>query len=437
MLKRIRVKGYKSLHDVEVRLPRLVVLFGPNMAGKSNFLDALHLVSKLGTSRTLMEAFNPPYRGLPLESFTLGPEGVRGLLEQERLSFSIEVDLCLSDRVVALIHRQMGSAGHTSNGAGTDKAEKEAWAVRERDLRYRIEIEMIPKSGLLQIADEYLTALNPDGVADPRQTPFIERKGQRFVLRTEQPQGTPVYFDRLPERSILSMPHPPQHCPHTVATRCELERWSLFHLEPWECMRSANPVRETHHIGFAGEQLAAYLNTLKTLKPRQFAGIEKALHVFMPDIDGIEVEVNDIGRVELSLREVGTTIPARVISEGTLRILGLLALSGGEDPHALVGIEEPEAGIQPRSLELIAEFLKTREYLRQTQYIVTTHSPVLPGLLDDDFLFVVRRLQGQTHIDPFTAWGPLSYEGENQEMFADERDRLPFTERILRGDFDA
>ena len=40
MLTRIRIKGYKSFHDVEVRLSPLAVMFGPNAAGKSNLLDA-------------------------------------------------------------------------------------------------------------------------------------------------------------------------------------------------------------------------------------------------------------------------------------------------------------------------------------------------------------------------------------------------------------
>jgi len=44
MLKRIHIKGYKSLVDVEVKLPPLAVLFGPNAAGKSNFLPPRYLV---------------------------------------------------------------------------------------------------------------------------------------------------------------------------------------------------------------------------------------------------------------------------------------------------------------------------------------------------------------------------------------------------------
>ena len=107
MLKRIHIQGYKSLEDVEVSLCPLVVLFGPNAAGKSNLLDALQLLSKLGTSRTLKEAFDPPYRGKPLESFTIGSKGIKGLLEQDRLSFSIEADLSLSDAVVDAVNRQI------------------------------------------------------------------------------------------------------------------------------------------------------------------------------------------------------------------------------------------------------------------------------------------------------------------------------------------
>ena len=61
------------------------MLLGPNAAGKSNFLDALQLFAKLATSRTLKEAFEPPYRGKPLESFTFGKDGMKGLLAQERL----------------------------------------------------------------------------------------------------------------------------------------------------------------------------------------------------------------------------------------------------------------------------------------------------------------------------------------------------------------
>ena len=436
MLKRVRIRGYKSLEDVAVFLPQLVVLFGPNAAGKSNLLDALQLLSKLGTSRTLKEAFEPPYRGKPLESFTIGPKGIKGLVEQERLWFSIEADLSLSDAVVASVNRQIQEMRRPNGEAGIRQRNKLPARVRERDLRYRIEVEMLPRSGILRVADEYLSALNSEGKPTRSRKPFLERQNERIHLRHEG-QAHPTYFDRYLDHSILSMPHYPPHYPHLAAARRELESWLFFYFEPRERMRAANPVKEVRHIGLMGEELASFLNTLKATDPKQFKGVERALHMLMPNIDGIEVEVSDLGEVELRLRERGVAMPARVLSEGTLRMLGLLALTGADDAPALVGLEEPENGVHPRRIQLIAELLKTQETLKRTQYIVTTHSPILPDLLADDSLFAVRRLDGRTHIDSFPTWGPLWRREDIGEALSDEKEGLAVSARILRGDFDA
>src|SRR5262249_14036820 len=100
MLTRIKIVGYKSLVDVQVQLSPLVVLFGPNAAGKSNFLDALQLLSRAATSRTLKEAFDPPYRGKPLESFSFGGDGIPELIARESASFAFEADIRLSPNVI-------------------------------------------------------------------------------------------------------------------------------------------------------------------------------------------------------------------------------------------------------------------------------------------------------------------------------------------------
>ena len=433
MLKRIHIQGYKSLEDVEVSLSQLVVLVGPNASGKSNLLDALQLLSKLGTSRTVKEAFDPPYRGKPLESFTIGQKGIKGLLEQERLSFSIEADLNLSDAVVETVNRQILEMRRPHGEVESKEKSKSPARVRERDLRYRIEVEMLPRSGVLRVADEYLAALNSKGEPTGKRKPFLERQGKRIHLRHEG-QAHPTYYDRYLDHSILSMPHYPPHYPHLAAARRELESWLFFYFEPRERMRAANPVKEVRHIGLMGEELAAFLNTMKATHERRFREVEKALHALMPDIDvdGIEVEVSDLGEVELRLKEGGVAIPARVLSEGTLRMLGLLVLTGVDD-RSLIGFEEPENGVHPRRIPLIAEFLKTQKTLNRTQHIITTHSPILTDLLADDSLFAVRRLNGQTHIDPFSTWGP----DDISHVLSDEDDELPVSARIMRGDFDA
>jgi predicted ATPase len=437
MLKRIHIRGYKSLADVEVQLSPLSLLFGPNASGKSNFLDALQLLSKLTTTRVLKDAFEPPYRGKPLESFRFGAGGIKGLLAEERLSFSMEADFELSDAVVDAVNREIRDMRRPSRGNGEEDPTKGPAQVRERNLRYRIEVEMLPRSGLLRVADEYLAALTARGDPTGRRTPFIERKDDKLHLRLEG-QAHPTYYDLFLDHTLLSMPHYPPHYPHLVAARREFENWFFFYFEPRERMRAANPVKEVRHIGLMGEELAAFLNTLRALEPKQFAAVEKALHTVMPNIDGIEVEVSDLGEVELRLKERGVAVPARVLSEGTLRLLGLLALAGAKQAPALVGFEEPENGIHPRRIQLIAELLKTRARLGQTQYIVTTHSPVLPDLMPDESLFVVRITDGETQIDQFSTWGPLGRRPDKvAAALEDAYEGLPVSERILRGDFDA
>jgi predicted ATPase len=442
MLTRIKISGYKSLQDVEVELSELSVLFGPNAAGKSNFLDALQLLSKLATSRTLKEAFEPPYRGKPLESFTFTEKGIKGLLEQERASFCIEADVQLSPAVVDAVNRQireMKRSPSAEPGSSEAESAKKLPTVRERHLRYRIEVEILPKSGILRVVDEYLAALNEKGEPTGKRKPFLSREKDRLHLRLEG-QAHPTCYERYLDHSLLSLPHYPPHYPHMVAMRKELESWLFFYFEPRERMRAANPVKEVRHIGLMGEELAAFLNTLKALDSPQFKAVEKALRMIMPNIEGIDVDVSDLGEVELRLREFGVPVPARVLSEGTLRILGLLALAGADEPPALIGFEEPENGIHPRRIRLIAELLKTRATSGETQYIVTTHSPLLPDLIPDESLFVCKKTLGETRIESFKSWeGPIFNDSRKEDIdrSLEDKDELLISERILRGDFDA
>ena len=200
---------------------------------------------------------------------------------------------------------------------------------------------MLPQSGILRVVDEYLAALNKNGEPTGKREPFLSWKKNKLHLRLEG-QAHPTCLDLFLDHSILSLPHYPPYYPHLVAARQELGSWLFFYFEPRERMRAANPVKEVRHIGLMEEELPAYLNTLKALEPRQFNAVEKALKALLPQVNGIDVGVSDLGEVELRLKEGDLLVPARVLSEGTLRILGMLALTGAKEPPSLVGFEEPE-----------------------------------------------------------------------------------------------
>jgi predicted ATPase len=438
MISRIHIQRYKSLLDVGVTLKPLSVLFGPNAAGKSNFIDALQLLSRIAGSRSLKEAFEPPYRGKPMESFSFGERGLEGLMEEDSLSFTLEVDVDLSPAVIATVDKEIQETrkGQTVDGNGGSPKPQKTSYIHHKQLRYRIQIGITPKSGVLHVSDEYLAPLDKNGKPKAKPQPFIEKVHNKLHLRMEG-QAHPTFFETRLDHAIISRPHYPAHYPHLTALSRELQSWYFYYFEPRERMRATTSVKEVRHIGLMGEELAAFLNTLKNRDPRQFEDVEKAMHSLVPSVTGIRTDVNKFGEVELSLDEGKISMPARVISEGTLRVLGLLALSGVQEPPAVIGFEEPENGVHPRRIRDIAKLLVNRSLSGTTQLIVTTHSPILPDHVRPESLFVCRKKDGATSIEPLQQWGPLSMAGAIETALEDTCDSLPVSQRMLRGDFDA
>ncbi len=412
MLKRVRIQGYKSLADVEVHLQPLSVLFGPNASGKSNFLDALQLLSRIANSNNLKEAFQSPYRGTPLESFTFGPDGIHGLLKQEKLSFSIDVDVELSESVIKTVKNQyQATEGIKTTGVGNSVVKESLPQIAplvERNVNYVVDVEIIPKSGILRLSQERLTVMNAEG-----QTVYELKEEDK-------------------ESSLFSKPVLLARFPALTAMREELAKWLFFYLEPRERMRLPTPIKEVQHIGIMGEDLPALLNTLRVINEPQFKAVEKALHVIVPSITGINISVNNHGNIELSLMQGQTPIPAEVLSDGTLRILGLLVLDGVKELPTLLVFEEPENGIHPDRLDLIALLLKNLTS-NETQVIVTTHSPTLLDLLPEEFLYLFRQVKGNTLITALTdSRARKSKQGLSNVV---REDRRAISERLLRGDF--
>jgi len=195
MLKHVEIKGYKSLVDVQVDLQPLVVLFGPNGAGKSNFLDALQLLSRMAISPTLKAAFEPPYRGKPLESFSFGDEGIPGLLGRESARFSIQADVELSPAIIKVVEQQIREMKRPAEERPrADSASNGSSLIRETFLRYRVEVEILPGSGILRVTDEYAAALNAKGEPD---NVVVTSSANISPIEIHRKEGKPVQINSI------------------------------------------------------------------------------------------------------------------------------------------------------------------------------------------------------------------------------------------------
>lgn len=414
MLRRLKITGFKSIQDVELRFPKLTVLFGPNAAGKSNVLDAVQTVSRAGVERTLSDALAEPIRGYPVEAFAFPPGGLSSLLSLPEASFALEADL----------------------GSGKDL------------YRYRVAVVIQTSTGGLSVKDEYLTALNASG--EPKGTASIEKRGGDIRIRRKSKAAHPrqeqvglnhtmLSDQRLGGKEYLQV----EKC------RRELTGWRVYYLDPRVAMRAAKPPAEVSDIGVTGADIAPFLYRLRDEHPKHFEAIKRTLRAIVPSVDDVDVDLDKRrGTLDVFIRQDGTDFSSRIVSEGTLRVLALCSIAVNPWGGSLIAFEEPENGVHPRRLELIARLLISLAMDKDRQVIVTTHSPLFCDAIlreaktsNEDIakeiaLFNVRRIQGKTVAQRFEFPGPLYKDERIAEALSAKSEDGVFESLLLRGILD-
>ena len=407
MLKKLRVRGFKSLGDVTVEFPRLTVLFGPNASGKSNILDAVQALSRFATSRTLADALADPIRGSPVEAFSFPPGGLVDLLSGPPRQFDLEASL----------------------------------EVGKDPFEYALGVEIEPLSAALSVVREYLARL-AKASRKPAGVPAIEVVDDRIRLRRKS-SGKPRFENLRQNFTMLSdlrLAGPEYRA--IGQTRGELSAWRTYYLDPRVAMRSAQPPAEVADIGVLGADIAPFLYRLRSERPKHFQSVRRTLSSIIPSVEDLVVDLDKRrGTLDILVRQDGTEFSSRIISEGTLRVLAICAIAANPWGGTLLAFEEPENGVHPRRIELIAQLLFSLAQTGDKQVIVTTHSPLLcdavlrlerasPGVAS---LLNVKRKRSKTVVEPFPLTGPLYDDVEiSQGLTAASEDGL-FESMLLRG----
>jgi predicted ATPase len=108
----------------------------------------------------------------------------------------------------------------------------------------------------------------------------------------------------------------------------------------------------------------------------------RLLKRFLPRYQRFSTRIQG-GTVQFYLHEDGlrAPVPATRLSDGTIRFMALLALLLSPNPAPIVSIEEPELGLHPDAIALLAELLANAS--KRMQIVVTTHSDALISALTD------------------------------------------------------
>lgn len=408
MLTHLRATGFKSLADFEIDFPRLTVLFGPNASGKSNIIEAAQMLSRCATERTLSEAFQGSVRGYPIEVFAFPPGGLPEMHRRERVSFELEADLAVGD------------SAH----------------------RYRARIALQPAAGGLTVEDEHLCALTKK-LAPSRHAASIETVSDGVRVRAKGKGAHPRYEPRDLNHTLLSDPRFTGNGYHAIEScRAEFDAWRVYYLDPRVAMRSPKPPAVVRDIGVLGGDVAPFLFRLRAEQPKAFASAVRALTSIIPSVEQVAVSLDERqGTLDIQVTQDGVQYSSRIVSEGTLRVLALCAIAVNPWSRGLVAFEEPENGVHPRRLELIARLLCSMAIDQGRQVIVTTHSPLFCEAVlamtrdsrEHARLYAVRKGMEGTHAEAITHADTLLESPEIAEDLAAPAEDGLLTGALLRG----
>lgn len=403
MLTRFEVNGFKNLFDVAVEFGPYTCIAGPNALGKSNLFDAIEFLSlamdfpfieaaqqirsagsRMGDPRTLFwvdgTADAPPSMTLAAEMIV--PEIVYDDFGQEavatstflRYELNLEYVPALNDGPmqiggIRLIHEDLNYITQSKAAAQI------RWKSDAAKFRQQVVKNHRKGKGYISTGDDGSFQVHQDGGS--RGQPRRSAVAPRTVLSTINTSDDPT----------------------ALAARREMQQWRNLALEP-SAMRAPDSITGTSQIGSNGAHLAAALFRLARQGRDQDVYAEVAATASaLTDVREVNVDFDakrDLLTLEARLGG-GPFLPARVLSDGTMRFLALSIIQADVAFRGLICIEEPENGIHPAKIEAMVTLLRNLAVDPQEtpgldnplrQVIVNTHSPRFVASQNDDDLLV-------------------------------------------------
>ncbi|HKV38854.1 MAG TPA: AAA family ATPase [Blastocatellia bacterium] len=332
------IEGFRSLRNVSWKPGPLNVIIGANGAGKSNLLQALEIISMSARG------------GLSKYVQSLG--GMDSIVWDGSAS-AISYTLTTSP------------VGHPQ---GPD--------------RYFLELSRLGTGSSYRITHETLANYAKIRTGEKAQRfKFLERAPTYAMVSDDSERSIVAPADAVPdEESLLSIATSPFGTNRAIPQfQHELQGITVYpclQVSRDSVIRQAAVARPERRVDPDGQNLIPVLHTLYTGDRDFKQSIDEAMKAaFGFDYEELVFPPAADQRIQLRVRwrPLHRAQSAADLSDGTLRFLFLLAVLASPSAGPLIAIDEPETGLHPGMLPIIAEYAV--EASNRTQVILTTHSP--------------------------------------------------------------
>ena len=186
-----------------------------------------------------------------------------------------------------------------------------------------------------------------------------------------------------------------------------ISRWMIYHFHDtgdFAPMRGSSIVEDNERLREDAANIAPFLRRLQRgvlFEQNCYARILDATRLVAPFFDGFLLDSFQSGpaeKVKLAWRQKGSDYPFQPyhLSDGTLRFICLATALLQPHPPSTIVIDEPELGLHPQAVDILAELLKIAS--ARTQVIVATQSPQLLDSFDVEDIIVASRKNGETSL---------------------------------------
>jgi len=350
----LKVEGFRSLKTIDWSPGDLNVVIGPNAGGKSNLLQLLEMISASARGK--------------LSKFVKNQGGMQPLVwdgKAKSIRFSLTTDF-------------------PEINQKNDK------------IIYDLNYIRLGETSSYQIKDEQLELFineSPETLGSENSKVFGRKGIHAEIIPVDKNVYKVEKEDVSEEESVLSIFL--TSIPKSEITdhfwildyQKIVSSWKIhneFDTSSKAVIRQPIVTSYEKKLDSDGHNFISFLHTLY----EEDGGFKKEINAAMGAAFGEDFEelsfppaADTRTQMRIRWKSLKTAQSAANLSDGTLRFLYLLTILANPEPPALIAIDEPETGLHPKMLSIIAEYAV--EAARRTQVILTTHSPELLGAFRD------------------------------------------------------
>jgi predicted ATPase len=180
-----------------------------------------------------------------------------------------------------------------------------------------------------------------------------------------------------------------------------LESYRVYHFHdtsPEAPPKQTCDVGDNRFLRSDASNLAAFLYFLQEQHHDCYQNIEDSVRQIAPFFKRFKLAPTSLNpeKIRVEWEDIGsdTYFNASAFSDGTLRFICLSTLLLQPDPPPVILIDEPELGLHPAAVQMLAAMLQSASI--RSQLLVSTQSVTLINHLDPSHVWIVERENGES-----------------------------------------